>query len=109
MKNLLNLVQDFNERRKWREKHTPLQLALSVAIEAGELLECFQWIPEQITMERVHSDHRLREAIGMEMADIFIYLMSLSNKCDIDLEKAVLDKLIKNENRYPVEKCCGNE
>ncbi len=109
MKKLINLVQDFNERRNWREKHTPLQLALSVAIEAGELLECFQWIPEQLSIDRVHSDCELREAVEMEIADIMIYLMALSDKCNIDLEKAVRDKLIKNELKYPVEKCSENE
>ena len=101
MDELLKKVRDFNDRRGWRDKHSPLHLALSVAVEAGELLECFQWIPEGDVMRRLQDDQNFNDEVGMELADVMIYVLSLSDRCQVDLRQAVLTKLALNEERFP--------
>ncbi len=85
-------VVEFRDERNWISYHTPKDLSISVAIEAAELLELFQW------KDKDYDETRLEE----EMADVLIYLLSLSDVTDIDLEKAVLKKIEKNREKYPV-------
>lgn len=91
------LVHDFNEERDWDQFHSPVNLAKSVCIEAGELLECFQWDDENID----------REAVADEMADVFTYLLDMSERLEIDLLEATEKKMTKNIAKYPVEKAKG--
>lgn len=88
----------FNSDRDWSQFHTPENLAKSVAIEAGELLECFQW----------DNEHFDKEAVCDEMADIFIYLIDLADRLGVDLIEISNKKMDKNEEKYPVEKAKGN-
>lgn len=92
-KEILKFAQD----RNWEQFHTPENLAKSISIEAAELLECFQW------------DSKFEHAeVVDELADIVNYCVLLSSKLDVDLETIVLEKLKKNELKYPVNKSKGN-
>ncbi len=85
-------VAEFRDERNWIEYHNPKDLSVSVAIEAAELLELFQW------KDSGYDPKRLEE----EMADVMIYLLSLSDVTNIDLGEAVLRKIEKNSRKYPV-------
>ena len=89
-------VQKFTDDRDWDQFHSPENLAKSVVIEAGELLECFQW----------NNDYDL-EALADEMADVFVYLIGLADKVGVDLLEAADRKMDKNALKYPVEKAKG--
>ncbi len=89
-------IRQFNEERDWDQFHTPENLAKSIAIEAGELLECFQWSP----------DYDLGH-VKEELADVVNYCIVLADRLDLDLGDCVLEKLQKNIEKYPVEKCRG--
>ena len=100
LKELQERVIRFRDARDWRKFHTPKNLAISIALEAAELLEFFQWDEGNV------EDNR--EAISHEVADILIYLLIFASECGIDLEKSVLEKLRINEDRYPVDKAKGS-
>ena len=89
---LKKLVARFRDERDWKKYHTPKDLSLSISIEAAELLELFQW----------RDGHCDKERLEEEMADVMIYLLSLADVADIDLGEAVIKKLEKNEEKYPL-------
>ena len=92
----------FRDARGWKRYHTPKNLALSVAVELGELLEHFQWESDGEILEAV-KDPAKREAIADEIADVIIYLTLLAHELGIDLSEALEKKLRKNEEKYPVK------
>lgn len=94
---LVAKVKKFNDDRDWDQFHTPENIAKSVAIEAGELLECFQWDNENFD----------KEAVCEEMADVFTYLIDLADRLDVDLIEVTDRKVDKNALKYPVEKAKG--
>ncbi|MFW5946224.1 MAG: nucleotide pyrophosphohydrolase [Candidatus Natronoplasma sp.] len=94
IQDLTEEAKEFRDQRGWKKYHTPKDLAISISLEASELLELFQWKDD--SLENVERDH-----LSEEMADIFIYLLFLSDVTDINLEKAVRDKLEKNKKKYP--------
>ena len=96
-------LQKFTQERDWDQYHSPKNLAISLAVEAGELLEIFQWLPENSPF-----DESVHKKASEEIADILIYAIMFSRKMGIDLEKAVLEKIARNEEKYPVEKAKGN-
>ncbi len=100
---LKHLVEEFVAERDWAKYHTPRNVAVSVVLEAGELLEHFQWSPP--ASEEISPDKR-RE-IGEEMADVLAYLLSLANVLDLDLAAALEAKMRKNRRKYPVERFQG--
>ncbi|WP_171133801.1 nucleotide pyrophosphohydrolase [Ruegeria sp. HKCCA5014] len=102
MKDIERKLLDFAARRDWKKYHTPKDLAISVAIEAGELLEIFQWRNQG---EPVSEQER--EAIASEAADIAQYLVLLCAAVDVDLEEAIKSKIAVNEQRYPEETSRG--
>ena len=87
-------VSQFNKDRNWAQFHAPANLAKSVSIEAGELLECFQWDEEVFD----------KNAVCEEMADVFVYLLDLAERLDVDLLEVTDRKMDKNELKYPVDK-----
>ncbi len=87
----------FVAERDWDQFHTPENLAKSIAIEASELLECFQWGPQA-------DPKRVRE----ELADVLTYCLHLANKIGVDPEQIVLEKLETTRKKYPVEKAKGS-
>lgn len=95
---------EFRKNRDWEKYHTPKNLSMSIAIEAAELMEHFQWTD---STEPQNSIEERLSAIKDEIADTASYLLLLSHDLGIDLNKAVLDKIKKNEEKYPVDKCKG--
>jgi NTP pyrophosphatase (non-canonical NTP hydrolase) len=95
---------EFREARGWAKYHTPKNLAISAAVELGELLEHFQWESDGVILEAV-KDPAKREAIADEIADVVIYLTLLAHELGIDLDEALERKLRKNGEKYPVKKC----
>lgn len=89
-------VKKFRDKRDWEKYHTPKNLALSISIEASELLELFQW--KEDSLEKIE-----KKEIEEEMADVMIYLLALAEKTNTELDKAVMDKLEKNREKYPPE------
>ncbi len=101
---LLQRIRRFNRQRDWEQFHTPKNLSTALMIEAGELAEIFQWMTgeesDKLSTEKLR---RAREEIG----DVVIYLLNLADKLGVDPMEAALEKLSKNEGRYPVEKARG--
>jgi NTP pyrophosphatase (non-canonical NTP hydrolase) len=86
----------FNEDRDWDQFHSPENLAKSISIEAGELLECFQW-----------NNSFNKEDVCSELADVMNYCILLADKLDVNIEDIILDKLKLSEEKYPVDKAKG--
>lgn len=105
---LRETMRQFIHERDWAKYHTPRNLAASVAVEAGELLELFQWLTPEEAVERLRSDAAFRKAVGEEMADVLMYLMSLANAADLDVAATVAAKMEKNRRKYPAEKVQGH-
>lgn len=101
---LRDLMRVFVAERQWERFHNPKNLAMSLAIETGELLEHFQWLTTE-QAGRVGEDSAAVHAIGEEMADCLSYLLSLANSLDIDLSQAMQEKMAKNRLKYPVDQC----
>lgn len=98
---LKQLIQDFVDERDWRKYHNPKDLAISVAIEAAELMELFQWVSER-KVEKVLEDAKRFAGLEEELADIIILCFNLANVLNVDLAKAVTKKVEKNRAKYPV-------
>lgn len=96
MKEVKEQIIEFNEERDWDQFHSPENLAKSISIEAGELLECFQW-----------NNNFDKDEVCEELADIVNYCILLSDKLDVELEDIILAKLEKTRKKYPVEKAKG--
>ncbi len=99
-------VAEFVDQRDWNCFHAPKNLAMSIAIEAAELMEHFQWISVDES-RRSADDPMRREAIRDELADVLCYAIALSNVLGIDLSEAVRSKLEKNARKYPVSEFRG--
>ena len=99
-------VRAFVTERDWEQFHSPKNLSMSIAIEAAELMEEFQWLTEPQSRD-VLSDEERRRRIGHELADVMIYCLSLANAMDLDLSEAVCQKLALSAAKYPVEMSCG--
>ena len=100
------LVRRFVEERAWQPFHSPKNLAMGVAVEAAELMECFLWLDLPASYE-VANEPTKREAIADEMADVLCYLLNLSNVIGIDLSDALRAKMVKNAQKYPAEQYRG--
>ena len=94
----------FRDKREWKQFHSPKNLAISLILEAGEVLEHFQWKTEAETDKYVEKN---KEAIGDELADVLYNTLILSHDLGIDIWKAALKKLKKTEKKYPVRKSKG--
>lgn len=93
---LMQEIEEFTTERDWDQFHTPVNLAKSIAIEAGELLECFQW-----------DDNANPDAVEEELADVLNYSLQLANKLNLDPAEIIRKKMQKNAQKYPVEKSKG--
>ena len=102
---LSETLREFAEERGWRSYHTPKNLAMALIVEAGELVEQFQWAtPEESSA--LSPEKAL--AVQEEVADVLIYLVELADVLGIDLIHAARDKIAKNAQKYPVAKARGN-
>lgn len=97
MDEIVERLRRFTVERNWGQFHTPKNLAMALNVEAGELLELFQWLtPEQ----SAEPEADVREQIADELADVFVYCLLMSDKLDIDLLAATRTKMAKNEAKY---------
>jgi NTP pyrophosphatase (non-canonical NTP hydrolase) len=99
-------LRDFVDERNWNKYHHPKELAISIAIEAAELLEIFQW-DEKADIQDIKTDAETMNKIKEEIADVMMYILCLANKLDIDLSEAVLAKLEKNRTKYDKDVVLG--
>ena len=94
----IDRIRRFTEERDWDQFHSPANLAKSIMIEAGELLECFQWDDDDYDMEHVKE----------ELADVLVYCQNMLDRLELDVDEIVNSKMDKNEAKYPIEKAKGN-
>ncbi|MCX5806707.1 MAG: nucleotide pyrophosphohydrolase [Proteobacteria bacterium] len=103
IKKVSEMLLKFRKERDWEQFHSPKNLAISISIEAAELLEHFQWQNEneEFTPEKKHK-------IAEELADIFNYLVMLAGDLEIDIIESVKKKIEENARKYPIEKAKGS-
>ena len=101
---IIKQIKRFRDERDWMQFHDPKNMAISIAIEAAELLEHFQWKNKEEVEEHIK---RNNQEIGEEIADIAMYLFELADNQGIDLLKTMELKLKKNAKKYPVKKAKG--
>jgi dCTP diphosphatase len=99
---LRDLVCRFVDERDWRQFHSPKNLSMSLAIEAAELMEHFQWIDVAESRAICSQPQKLAE-IREELADVLCYTLAMANELEIDLSAAVRDKMVKNAAKYPAD------
>lgn len=102
---LVSKIISFRDARDWKQFHNPKDVALSLVLEAGEVMEHFQWKNEE-EMEKHAISHR--EEIGEELADVLYWILLLSFDLKINVLDALEKKIKKNEEKYPIEKTKGN-
>lgn len=98
MEELMKEIKEFNEERDWDKFHSPENLAKSISIEAGELLECFQW----------NSTNAKLKDVEEELADVLIYSFYLANYYNLDIKEIINKKIKINESKYPISKSKNN-
>ncbi|WP_430597430.1 nucleotide pyrophosphohydrolase [Enterococcus sp. AZ177] len=102
MDELIKKINQFRDDRDWRQFHNPKDLAISISLEASELLENFQWKTSEEAKEKN------QENIEQELADVLIYSLMLASDLELDVEGIIEKKLKFNEQKYPIEKSKGN-
>ncbi|NJN95459.1 MAG: nucleotide pyrophosphohydrolase [Anaerolineales bacterium] len=100
---LQQTVREFRDARDWRQFHSPKNLSMSIAIEAAELMEHFQWLTLDEATNLAQTDPTARQAIGEELADVLIYCFSLADVLEYDIGEIIQVKLAKNALKYPAE------
>ena len=107
--NALRALQErlavFAAERDWEKFHSPKNLAMALSVEAAELVEVFQWLTEE---QSITLDAERRERVRLELADVFIYLLRISDRLGIDLLAAADAKIVLNERKYPAERVRGD-
>jgi NTP pyrophosphatase (non-canonical NTP hydrolase) len=103
---LRKIVETFVAERDWRQFHTPKNLSMSLAIEAAELMEHFQWLTAEESRAIVNDDEK-RAAAGEELADVICYALAMANELGIDVAEAMRDKMRKNAIKYPASELRG--
>ncbi|MGD9172504.1 MAG: nucleotide pyrophosphohydrolase [Candidatus Thiodiazotropha sp.] len=98
-------LKAFAQNRNWEQFHNPKNLTMAMIAECAELVEHFQWLTPEQSMNLSQEKH---DEVALEMADILIYLIRCAERLDIDLIEAVERKIAINEARYPVEKVFGD-
>lgn len=94
----VNQVLKFRDERNWKQFHNPKDLALSISLEAAELLEVFQWSGSDTVCESK------KDKIREELADVLIYCIHMADVCGLDMDEIVQEKIKHNNSKYPVEK-----
>jgi NTP pyrophosphatase (non-canonical NTP hydrolase) len=103
---LRDLVAKFVAERDWGQFHTPKNLAMSLAIEAAELMEHFQWLTPEQSRSVVDKPEKLAE-VGEELADVLCYAFALANELQLDVSDCVRHKMVKNALKYPADQFRG--
>jgi NTP pyrophosphatase (non-canonical NTP hydrolase) len=105
LRELRDELRAFAAERDWDQFHSPRNLATALAVEAAELLEPFQWLTDEQSRAL---PPETRAAVEEELADVLLYLVRLADKLDVDLAAAARAKLVRNGEKYPVEKARGS-
>lgn len=100
-------IEKMVHERDWDQFHSVKNLSMALSVESSELMEIFQWQTEEQS-NQVKNDPKVLAKLEDEVADVFVYLMRIVSKSNIDLEQVVLNKLKKNESKYPIESAKGN-
>ena len=98
IKELIEKLKEFRDARDWEQFHNAKDLALAISVEAGELLELFLW---------KNAEEANEEKVKDELADIFAFAFLLADKYGFNVKEIVMDKIIMNDSKYPVEKAKG--
>ena len=104
VKQLKNAIAEFANERDWNQFHSPKNLSMSIAIEAAELMEHFQWISQE---ESRKLDDAKRHEVQEELADVVCYCLAMANSMDIDIATAFELKMARNREKYPAEEFKG--
>jgi len=99
------VLREFATERDWEQFHSPKNLAMALNVEAGELLEIFQWLTEK---ESLNPDEKVLANAGEELADIILYSIRLADRLGLDINSEVERKIEANAKKYPVDKAKGN-
>ncbi|MDD3383598.1 MAG: nucleotide pyrophosphohydrolase [Bacilli bacterium] len=94
MEDIIKKIVKFRDERNWKQFHTPANLAKSIVIEAGELLECFQWDDNNYDIDNVKD----------ELADVLIYCLQMCDELELNVSDIISKKMLKNEEKYPLDK-----
>lgn len=105
LEELRDELRRFAAERDWDQFHFPKNLAIALSVEAAELLEHFQWLPDA---ESAALPVETRAKIGEELADVLLYLIRLADKLNIDLATSAIQKISVNARKYPVDKARGS-
>ncbi|MCK5212217.1 nucleotide pyrophosphohydrolase [Candidatus Parcubacteria bacterium] len=104
MKEITKRIVELRDERDWKQFHTPKDMALSLVLEAAEVLEHFQWKTREDVEEYIKTH---KAEIGDELADVLCWVLLMCNDLDIDIYKASLEKMEKTEKKYPIDKAKG--
>ncbi len=97
-------LREFAKERDWDQFHSPKNFSMAMIVECAELVEHFQWLTDE---QSKNLPKETLEEVSLEMADIFMYLIRLADKLDVDLVESVKRKMILNAEKYPIEKAKG--
>jgi dCTP diphosphatase len=103
---LRRIVRQFVDERDWHQFHTPKNLAMSLTIEAAELMEHFQWLSAEQSRAVAEDEEKLA-AVAEELADVLCYVLAMANELNLDVSTAVRDKIAKNALKYPASEYRG--
>ncbi len=106
MQSLITKLRSFAKDRNWEQFHNPKNLVMALSNEVGELTEIFQWLTSEQS-QRAASNPETLAKIREELADVFLYLIRLSDVLGVDLHEAASHKFSMNEKKYPIEKSKG--
>ena len=99
--NTVDMIHKFRDDRDWKQFHNPKDLAISISLEAAELLEVFQWSGTDVECAEK------KDKIAEELADVLVYCALMSDACGLDMDEIVQKKMEQNNKKYPVEKAKG--
>lgn len=105
LQELTNKIIEFRDARDWKQFHNPKDIAISMSLEASEVLEHFQWKTSEEIIKHIESS---RELVAEELADVLYWVLLMSHDLDIDIKQALEKKIQLNADKYPVEKSKGN-
>lgn len=104
---LRNIAEKFRNDRDWAQFHTPKELAISMSVEAAELLELFIWKNKKEIKEKLKLDKKFKQNVMDELADVVHGCLAFANAADIDIASAVIEKIEHTSKKYPIEKAKG--
>ncbi len=104
LQKLTKQIVSFRDQRDWKQFHNPKDLAISLVLEASEVLEHFQWKSQEEMIKHIKSE---KKEVGKELADVLYWVLLMSHDFNIDIEKALEKKMSENKKKYPVAKAKG--